>query len=218
MKGRTEIINCLVCNNQKVVQKYRHQKFCSRKCSNSRPNSSRFSEGVSYEQRYGKVLSEKLKEDARERGKKSYKLKTKFSMKGRKQTEEAKSKIGLKNAISLKGRKMPKETTFKIIKNSGKSSFEKRFEDVLQKNKLPYIFVGDGKFFIDNLCPDFINCNGHKIAVELFYSYHKNQHEGGVDGWKLKRKQTFEKYGWNIEFFDETQLNEEEIVKRLRID
>lgn len=41
--------------------------------------------------------------------------------------------------------------------------------------------------------------------------------EGGMDGWKKQRQEIFSRYGWSIEFFDETQVNDDEIKKRLEV-
>ena len=87
------------------------------------------------------------------------------------------------------------------------------------KNKrinLPYKFVGDGKFFIANKCPDFINSDGRKIAIEVYYTKHKEYfHKLGLKGWMAERKKIFKEKGWSVIFFNEVEVNEEVILKRL---
>ena len=67
----------------------------------------------------------------------------------------------------------------------------------------------------DNKCPDFINCNGEKIAIEAYYRRHKQQFRGDIDTWKNERQGIFNKYGWNIIFFDETEVNDDNILRSL---
>lgn len=95
------------------------------------------------------------------------------------------------------------------------SSLEIKFKNIIEKNNMPYKFVGNGKFFIERKNPDFINCNGEKTAVEVFYTRHKNEFSGGAENWKAERIKIFAKYGWNIKFFNEVEVNEENIIKTL---
>jgi hypothetical protein len=108
----------------------------------------------------------------------------------------------------------------KCLKKRIPSSLEQKMIEIIQKLQLPYRFVGDGKFFIENRNPDFINCNGEKIVVEVFYKRHKNRFRGNNDWknleeWKRERQKIFNNYGWKIEYFDETQVNEEEVKRRI---
>jgi len=80
---------------------------------------------------------------------------------------------------------------------------------------LPYKFVGNGEVLVGRKCPDFININGQKIAIEVFYRKHKEQFRGGFINWLEERYKIFHSYGWEIKFFDETQVNEKEILKRI---
>lgn len=103
----------------------------------------------------------------------------------------------------------------KCLLRHPKSSLEKRFEDIVNKLNLPYRFVGNGDFFIERKNPDFINTNHLKIAVEVYCRKHKERFRGGLDGWKSERSEIFGRYGWRIEFFDETQVTEAEVLRRL---
>ena len=95
------------------------------------------------------------------------------------------------------------------------SSLEIKMDKIIKENKLSYKFVGNGKFSIERKVPDFINTNGEKIALEVFYRKHKNVFSGRLDNWMNKRKELFMKYGWKIEFFNECQVNNEEVIRRL---
>ena len=95
------------------------------------------------------------------------------------------------------------------------SDLEIKMNDILIKNNLPYKFVGNGKFFIENKNPDFVNINGKKIAVEVYYKKHKERFRGNVDDWKKERSKLFAKYGWKLLFFDELQVNNDFVIKNL---
>ena len=78
---------------------------------------------------------------------------------------------------------------------------ERIFIEMCEKHNLPFRYTGDGSFWIENLNPDFVDCNGQKIAVEVFGDYwhspllnkkikYYQTHNGrkkilGNSGWKL---------------------------------
>jgi hypothetical protein len=106
------------------------------------------------------------------------------------------------------------------------SSLEIKFNDIINKFSLPYKFVGNGTFFIERKNPDFINVNGEKIAIEVFFRKHKcivstkekfgiSYDENKLNEWKQSREKIFNEYGWNILFFDETQVNDKCILEKL---
>ncbi|MDO8623457.1 MAG: hypothetical protein Q7R52_04375 [archaeon] len=110
-----------------------------------------------------------------------------------------------------------------ILKRKPMSGLEIKFNNIIIKNNLPYKFVGNGEFFIEKKNPDFIN-EEKKIAVEVFYKTHKATFlKGGfkkLDYSRLvnyvsEREKLFSKYGWITFFFDETMVNEKEVLKRL---
>ena len=161
-------------------------------------------------------------------------LKTEFKKgyiswnKGISRTEQTKNKIRLTKKNNPY--KHTKEAKIKIIKSllnrsldirkrclirRKKSSLEEKFESIIKKYNLPYKFVGNGKFFIEKKNPDFINCNGEKIAVEVFYRGHKDYFRGGCERWKKDRENIFKKYGWKVLFFNETQVNEYFVLKNI---
>jgi very-short-patch-repair endonuclease len=123
---------------------------------------------------------------------------------GKHHTEETKQKNRLKHL----GIKQSKETVRKRLKRKTPSSLEKKMISIISKYSLPYRFVGDGAFFIERKNPDFINCNGQKIAIEVFCRKHKELFRNGLENWKQERIAIFQKYGWKILFFDETQVND----------
>lgn len=97
------------------------------------------------------------------------------------------------------------------------SGLEKRVLHIIEKHNLPYKFVGNGKFFIERKNPDFININGEKKAVEVYWDRHKEQFaRGGLNGWKSERVRVFSKYGWQILFIEGTGLTEEKVINVLK--
>lgn len=116
----------------------------------------------------------------------------------------------------LKGRKRPKEVIIKCLKRNPKSSLEIKFEDIIKQLGLPYKFVGNGEVIVARKCPDFVNSNGEKIAVEVYYRKHKELFRNGLEVWKAERTKIFNENGWKIIFFDETQVNKEIIKEVLK--
>jgi len=96
------------------------------------------------------------------------------------------------------------------------SSLEVKFQNIINKHNLPYKYVGDGKFFIESLNPDFINTNSEKVAIEVYARYYKRRNKISIKEWKKERTQVFKSYGWQVIYFDETGVNEKNVLKVLR--
>ena len=109
------------------------------------------------------------------------------------------------------------ETIKKMLTRRTPTSLEMKFLDIVEKNGLPYKFVGDGSFMIERKNPDFININGEKIAIEVYARYYKLRHAGTVQEWKDEREKIFSKYGWNVIFFDETEVTEKNVLRRVGV-
>lgn len=143
-------------------------------------------------------------------------------MTGRKVSESTKKKMsdahkGSKNYWYGKKNVFSKERIRKILKRRLKSSLEVKFEEIINKHNLPYKFVGNGKFFIERKNPDFININGEKKAIEVYYTKHKEKfRDMNIEQWKKSRSDIFSKYGWELIFFNEVEVNENNIIKTLK--
>jgi very-short-patch-repair endonuclease len=96
------------------------------------------------------------------------------------------------------------------------SSLEIKMNNILKKNNLPYKFVGNGEVVIGKKCPDFVNVDGEKIAIEVYWTKHKDIFRGGTENWKINRQNIFNEYGWKVLFFDETQIKEDIICNILK--
>jgi very-short-patch-repair endonuclease/Ni/Co efflux regulator RcnB len=84
------------------------------------------------------------------------------------------------------------------------SLFQKHFPNEFK-------FVGDGSFIIEGLNPDWINCNGKKLIIELFGErWHEPNEESS-------RKEIFSKYGFKtiVIWWKETR-NEKLVIEKVR--
>lgn len=131
--------------------------------------------------------------------------------KGRVMTEEHKRKI----SEAMKRR--PISVLRRCMRRREKSSLELKVEAIIKKHQLPYRFVGNGAFYIERKNPDFINVNGEKKAVEVYYRRHKQNLLGvTVEDWQRERSKVFAEYGWTIIYIDEVAANEATVVELLK--
>ena len=155
---------------------------------------------------------------------------------------ESRKRAGLKISKALKGRKRGRNSSkhSKFMKNFMKknwenqefrekrikatlksmmlrpTSLEKEMIEIIDRNNLPYKYVGDGEFILGGKCPDFININGEKIAIEV-RSKEVCKYFTKISPKKYKRNRIehFSKYGWKcFVFFG--KLDENEILNKLR--
>jgi len=121
--------------------------------------------------------------------------------------------VHIKNRPWLRTR----EAIRKALRRHPISSLESKFQGIVDKHQLPYKYVGNGQFFIEKKNPDFINVNGEKKAVEVYARIHKEKLRGiKIEEWKKDRQEIFAKYGWEIVFFDEVELNEKNVLSVLK--
>ena len=83
---------------------------------------------------------------------------------------------------------------------------EKVLIDLISKNRFPYKYTGNGKFWVDRVNPDFINNLGEKKAIELngcyWHDCPKCYPNGGslgknIERDKLKNK-IYKNNGWKV--------------------
>lgn len=171
---------------------------------------------------FGKHLLEETKKKiskARKGNHLSEEIRKKISKanKGRRLSEEHKKKLGK----IQKGKHFSKEHKRKLSKARQHQSFPKHhtkperiFEQICKKYNLPFKYTGDGTFWIHNINPDFIECNGKKIAVEIFGDYWHSpllNYKLQKDRTLLYRKKILKKYGWKLIVFWETDLKRKDV-------
>lgn len=101
-----------------------------------------------------------------------------------------------------------KERTIrKVLKSLLKkpSSFEQKFINYFKNRNLNFEYVGDGKFFINGLNPDFI-CKERMIVVEVFYSWFKIRNYGSVENYISSWSKRYLDVGWKSIFISEEIL------------
>lgn len=139
-------------------------------------------------------------------------------------SSKTKSKISNK----LKGHPVSKITRQKISEARKKQRFpsnntkpELKFMSLIKKYNLPYKYVGDGKFWIENINPDFVDCNGEKVAVEIFGDYWHDPSKKKNLKWSNTeegRKKILSKYGWKCIVIWEKELkdlSDDEILNKI---
>ena len=140
----------------------------------------------------------------------SYSCNTKYNLKhgtkirpgikGYKHRKQAKAKIS-KTRIE---RIASGEIIYKQPRCKHKNSPNKpelQFIKICEKYNLPFKYTGDGSFWIENINPDFVDCNGKKVVVEVFGDYWHSP----LFNLKIKYYQTLEgrneilkRYGWKL--------------------
>ena len=103
-------------------------------------------------------------------------------------------------------------------RNIRPTGIETIFMDIIKKNNLPFKYTGDGSFWIKNINPDFVECNGKKIAIEIFGEYWHSP----LKNWNLKedrtlpyRKKILKKYGWKLVVLWQDDLEREDAEARV---
>lgn len=99
---------------------------------------------------------------------------------------------------------------------------EKLFANLVRKLGLSFRYTGNGTFWIGDINPDFVECNGKKIAVEVFGDYwhspllNPNIRYSSTYG---GRKKILSKYGWKLIVFWGSELKSSRaegiVLKRL---
>jgi hypothetical protein len=113
----------------------------------------------------------------------------------------------------------------KVIRNSLKGRFkrptslERKMIEIIEKNNLPYKYVGNGSFLIGYRSPDFVNINGEKICIE---TRPKKMcpiwNSCSPDEYEKRRKEHYSKFGWNcIVVWEEDFDNENMILEKIKV-
>ncbi len=115
----------------------------------------------------------------------------------------------------LKGVPLTEEHIRKCLRRRIPTCLESDFLKIIEDNGLPYKFVGDGSFMIGRKNPDFINVNGEKIAIEVYAPFYKKINGRNIEDWQTDRSRVFKEYGWELLFFETSQVNESYVLSVL---
>ncbi len=123
-------------------------------------------------------------------------------------------KKGEGTALLNKNPKFIKKRLKGLIKKPNKK--EKLLNRILQRNfPNDWKYVGDGNIIIDSLNPDFINCNGKKLIIELFGDYWHSENRQNMT--IPQREKRFAKYGYKMLVIWESELkNLNEVLNRIK--
>ncbi len=92
---------------------------------------------------------------------------------------------------------------------------EQKMIEIIQKNKFPFSFVGDGKFVIEGKCPDFIDYDSKRI-IEVFGNYWHIKKARNIVETEEGRKQFFAKHGFSTLVIWESELrNESQVTDKI---
>jgi very-short-patch-repair endonuclease len=82
--------------------------------------------------------------------------------------------------------------------------------NLLKEMRLPYIYTGDYKFWLEGKNPDFLNCNGQKKIIDIFGKHWHTEEE------VVKRKFLFGQYGYDtLILWDYELKNLDEVKQKL---
>ena len=222
------------CGQEVTVNKYRPRRFVNGHQNRSRISKRKgkqFWKGKEYPRpMLGKHHSEETKKRISEakKGQIGWWKGKKLSLSHRKKLSEKQWSKGLTKETDVRLEKMG-ETMRRVWQNpeyrertlraqrEGMSirptAPEMRFIKIVEKNDIPYKYVGSGDFWIENINPDFIEVNGKKIAIEIFGDYwhspflNPNLRETMTLDY---RKKTFKRYGWKLIVLWESDLLRED--------
>jgi len=97
--------------------------------------------------------------------------------------------------------------------NKRPNSWENKICELCIKHSLPFIYTGDGTFWIKgvnkiNKNPDFIY-KDKKVAIEVYYDYFKKKNYGTIENYKKHCEKIYNSKGWEVIFIDGNDINNE---------
>ena len=172
-----------------------------------------YSKGKTWEELYGEGKAKEMKEESSKLRKNMYNGEDNpfFGKHHNKETKEYIRLLQKKLYANPEYKQKMLKKIFKGLKLRP-TSLEKIVINIIEKYKLPYDYVGDGKVFIAGKVPDFINSK-NKVLVEVCGNYWHTKEE------MKERAELFSRYGfvtiviWEHEL---KELPEGEIVNMLK--
>lgn len=106
----------------------------------------------------------------------------------------------------------------KVIKNALKSLFkrptniESHMIDIIERENLPFRYVGNGSVIIGSLNPDFIGTTNHTKIIEVFGDYWHKERVRNLNDTEIGRIATFNSLGYDCLVIWQHELNDEGYV------
>ena len=141
-------------------------------------------------------------------------IKKPIGLKGKHLSEERKRQM----SEARKGKKFSEKHVQGMLQNHQKepNALEIRFQEIIDEHNLAYKWAGNGSCLIGRRCPDFIH-NEKNIAIEVFCRYWKEKDFGSVENYKKVRSEYFKNFNWEVIYFEEGEVNERYVLKKLCI-
>ena len=152
-----------------------------------------FKKGKTYEEVYSKEKSEEIKNKIRQKRKLQV---INHSVKTRKKISDSKKELF-----------KDKDFLIRYVKTHSQrpTKPEKVLNKILRKvSPKEWKYVGDGKYWVERFNPDFINCNGKKLIIEVYGDYwHNLPNAKKKDSERLK---IYKQYGYKTLIIWEHEL------------
>lgn len=130
--------------------------------------------------------------------------------KGRKASEETRKRISEASKRHWQNAEYRDKVIREMIRGNHQrpTTPERRVISIIDLYNLPFKYTGDGSFIIHGVNPDFVNCNGAKVVLEIFGDHWHNP-EGRDIEWRrteLGRIMLFNSFGFKCIVFWESEL------------
>lgn len=138
--------------------------------------------------------------------------------KGIPMSQESKKKLSISLSIynkKLWSNKEFRERKLKAMLSGGikkPTIFERKLIDLIKRYNLDYKYVGNGDVWINRKNPDFINVNGKKIIIEVYYDYYKIKNHGSIENYEKIRRDIFSQYGYKTIFIREKDFKDSNFI------
>jgi very-short-patch-repair endonuclease len=226
--------NCLNCGKEITSHKERERKFCCKKCRTEFSYTTFLCDNCGKEFKIRKIRLKEAKHHFCSMDCKNKKVGETIST-SLKNSEKFKiSRLNTKRTY-IKGKHNSPNTEFKkgwsetewgkqVIQNRFKKHYsmsrpERILNNIIEKYKLPFKFVGNGELIVGKKLPDFIYLNDGKKIIEVFSDYWHRDDIAKL--WHQTEKGTIEYYkqqGFNVLIIWERDIkisNQEELVRRI---
>lgn len=91
------------------------------------------------------------------------------------------------------------------------TTLEQQLISIIENNKLPYKYVGDGQFILGGKNPDFLNTNGKKQLIEAFGTYWHDVFD------VAERIEHFRQYGFDtLIIWEDEMKNRDTVISKIK--